>query len=132
MSDRELLELIRVQIEEPAFARIRSLMASGQLTMQDAAMFRASADRYKAAMLAEYSGYDPRVRNELLKSLITDYGTELDRLIEAAVRHRSPHHPGPGMIAGAPVAPRASSVLAQRFTRLVGRIGWKRKAQGER
>lgn len=83
MSDHTELEaLIRAQIEEPAGRRILDMVRTGQIDRADADLFGTSADRYKAAVLAEYESFDPRVRDELRKSLLTDYQNEIDRLIK--------------------------------------------------
>ncbi|MCS7483674.1 hypothetical protein ACFFQW_48150 [Umezawaea endophytica] len=82
MSDRTELEaLIRTQIEEPAGHRILAMVSSGIMDRSDADLFSTSAERYKAAVLAEYDTFDPRVRDELRKSLLADYQHEIDRLI---------------------------------------------------
>jgi hypothetical protein len=83
MSDRAELEaLIRTQIEEPAGHRILEMVRTGLIEQADADLFSTSAQRYKAAVLAEYDSFDPRVRDELRKSLLTDYQNEIERLIK--------------------------------------------------
>lgn len=83
MSDRAELEaLIRAQIEEPAGRRILDMVRAGRIGRADADLFSTSAERYKAAVLAEYESFDPRVRDELRKSLLSDYQNEIDRLIK--------------------------------------------------
>jgi hypothetical protein len=78
----ELEALIRTQIEEPAGRQILDMVRAGRIEKADADLFGTSADRYKAAVLAEYESFDPRVRDELRKSLLTDYQNEIDRLIK--------------------------------------------------
>ena len=80
-------------VEFPAFVRIENLEKRGALQVDDVAKFKAAAFEYKRAVLAGYCDLDPRVRQELLKSLISDYRNELDRLIRAAeTRAELSHH----------------------------------------
>jgi cobalamin biosynthesis Mg chelatase CobN len=88
MDNADLESLIREQIEAPAARQIQSQLAAGLITSEDAELFRVSADRFKAAALAEYEGFDPTVRHQLVKAVLTSYQLEIGRLL-TAINNRS-------------------------------------------
>ncbi|XVS62153.1 hypothetical protein ACQPYE_28315 [Actinosynnema sp. CA-299493] len=101
MSDRAELEaLIRTQIEEPAGRRILEMVRAGHIGRADVDLFSTSAERYKTAVLAEYESFDPRVRDELRKSLLVDYQHEIDRLIKDIVARSAASAQKPKSVAG--------------------------------
>ena len=88
MNNADLESLIREQIEAPAARQIQSLLAGGLIASEDAELFRVSANRFKAAALAEYEGFDPTVRHQLVKAVLTSYQMEIGRLLNT-INNRS-------------------------------------------
>ncbi|WP_410608771.1 hypothetical protein [Amycolatopsis sp. lyj-109] len=87
----DLEALVRTQIEEPAARRIFEMQAAGLITETDGEVFRASAERYKEAAFAQYAGFDPDVRSQLVQALLADYEREVARLLrEIAARRPAP------------------------------------------
>jgi hypothetical protein len=87
----DLEALVRTQIEEPAARRILEMQAAGLITKADGEIFRTSAQRYKEAAFAQYAGFDPDVRSQLVQALLADYEREVARLLrEIAARQGEP------------------------------------------
>ena len=108
----DLEALVRTQIEEPAARRLLEMRAAGLITESDSEVFRASAQRYKEAAFAQYDGFDPDVRSQLVQALLADYEREVARLLrEIAARQPEP----PSITATASDAEPASGPL--RFLR---------------
>ncbi|MEU0529390.1 hypothetical protein [Amycolatopsis tolypomycina] len=87
----DLEALVRTHIEEPAARRLLEMQAAGLITEADSEVFRASAQRYKEAAFAQYAGFDPDVRSQLVQALLADYEREVARLLqEIAARQPAP------------------------------------------
>ncbi|HET6707818.1 hypothetical protein, partial [Amycolatopsis sp.] len=87
----DLEALVRTHIEEPAARRLLEMQAAGLITEADGDVFRASAQRYKEAAFAQYAGFDPDVRSQLVQALLADYEREVARLLrEIAARQPAP------------------------------------------
>ncbi|MFI5607607.1 hypothetical protein [Amycolatopsis sp. NPDC051903] len=88
---QDLEALVQTVIERPAALRLRQLLAEGLITASDRDLFFVSAQRYKEAAFTQYADFDPAVRDELVKALLSDYQRELDRLLgEITARRRTP------------------------------------------
>lgn len=82
MDDTEdLNQLIRAQIDEPAVRDLREMHQQGVVTKLDVEKFRTSVQQYKSAILDEYANLDPAVRQELIKSLLSDYQMMVNSMI---------------------------------------------------
>lgn len=88
--DTELADLVRTQIEEPAGRRLLQLAQEGAIQEVDVKLFQISAQRYKNAMFAQYESFDPVVRHELVRSLITDYQATIDEMLAGISRRGKP------------------------------------------
>jgi hypothetical protein len=78
---QDVREVMRTHIEEPAARRLLALVHEGVLHDSDVKLFTVSVQRYKAAILADYDSFDPLVRDQLRRSLLSDYQQSVERLI---------------------------------------------------
>jgi hypothetical protein len=128
MENADLESLIREQIEAPAARQIQSLLAAGVITGEDAELFRVSAARFKSAALAEYEGFDPTVRHQLVKAVLTSYQLEIGRLLNTINNRSGPPAHVTKAVAEGPshIAPAGTEALEaverSSFQRLVSSI----------
>jgi hypothetical protein len=78
---RDLAQLIETQIDQPTIEKVRRLYDQGLVTRQDLEKFRVSARRYKEAILTQHDSLEVEVRDELVKSLLSDYQKTVDGLV---------------------------------------------------
>jgi len=101
----DLEALVRTQIEAPAARRLLEMKAAGLIAEGDEEVFRASAQRYKEAAFAQYAGFDPDVRSQLVQALLADYEREVARLL----REIAARQPAPPPITAKPADPEPAS-----------------------
>jgi hypothetical protein len=79
----EFDRVVRREVDDPAAAAVRTMIAQGRIPATDGDRFLADAQRVRVALLAAYADLDDQARRDLRQSLLVDYQREITTLLAA-------------------------------------------------